>query len=103
MTKYDELAKKHMLIEKLAKVKRSSKDRININKEIIDSLKKERDNFRKKLKVKKENNRLDGIDIEEEKRIQSQYITQYEEERSNRKAVESDMKDYQKIPESSKG
>jgi predicted phage tail protein len=58
----------------LAKVKRSSKDRININKEIIDSLKKERDNFRKKLKVKKENNRLDGIDIEEEKRIQSQYI-----------------------------
>jgi predicted phage tail protein len=87
----------------LAKVKRSSKDRININKEIIDSLKKERDNFRKKLKVKKENNRLDGIDIEEEKRIQSQYITQYEEERSNRKAVESDMKDYQKIPESSKG
>lgn len=87
----------------MAKVKRSSKDRININKEIIDSLKKERDNFRKKLKVKKENNRLDGIDIEEEKRIQSQYITQYEEERSNRKAVESDMKDYQKIPESSKG
>jgi predicted phage tail protein len=87
----------------LAKVKRSSKDRININKEIIDSLKKERDNFRKKLKVKKENNRLDGIDIEEEKRIQSQYITQYKEERSNRKAVESDMKDYQKIPESSKG
>jgi predicted phage tail protein len=87
----------------LAKVKRSSKDKININKEIIDSLKKERDNFRKKLKVKKENNRLDGIDIEEEKRIQSQYITQYEEERSNRKAVESDMKDYQKIPESSKG
>jgi predicted phage tail protein len=87
----------------LAKVKRSSKDRININKEIIDSLKKERDNFRKKLKVKKENNRLDGIDIEEEKRIQSQYITQYEEERSNRKVVESDMKDYKKISESSKG
>ena len=87
----------------MAKVKRSSKDRININKEIIDSLKKERDNFRKKLKVKKENNRLDGIDIEEEKRIQSQYITQYEEERSNRKVVESDMKDYKKISESSKG
>ena len=87
----------------MAKVKRSSKDKININKEIIDSLKKERDNFRKKLKVKKENNRLDGIDIEEEKRIQSQYITQYEEERSTRKAVESDMRDYQKIFESSKG
>jgi predicted phage tail protein len=67
---------------------------ININKEIIDSLKKEIDNFRKKLKVEKENNRLDGIDIEEEKRIQSQYITQYEEERSTKKAVESDMRDY---------
>jgi hypothetical protein len=37
----------------LAKVKRSAKVRINTDKKIIDSLKKEKDNFRKKLKVEK--------------------------------------------------
>ena len=66
-------------------------------------MKKERNGLTKKLEVEKENNRLAEIDIEEERRIRAQYIVQLEEERSARKATESDMRDYQKRAESSKG
>jgi predicted phage tail protein len=72
MTKYDELTNKYVVKEKeLSKVKRSAKDRINTDKKIIDSLKKEKDNFRKKLEVEKERNRLVRIDMEKERRIWS--------------------------------
>jgi predicted phage tail protein len=75
MTEYDEMANKHVITDKeLAKVKRSSKSKINTDKEVIDSLKKERDSFRKKMEAKKEKNRLAKIDIKEERKIQSQYM-----------------------------
>jgi predicted phage tail protein len=75
MTEYDEMANKHVIIDKeLAKVKRSSKSKINTDKEVIDTLKKERDSFRKKMEAKKEKNRLAKIDIKEERKIQSQYM-----------------------------
>ena len=44
------------------------------------------------LEDEKEKNRLAEINIEEERRIRAQYIIQLEEERSARKAAESDMK-----------
>jgi predicted phage tail protein len=75
MTEYDEMANKHVITNKeLAKVKRSSKSKINTDKEVIDTLKKERDSFRKKMEAKKEKNRLAKIDIKEERKIQSQYM-----------------------------
>jgi predicted phage tail protein len=75
MTEYDEMANKHVITDKeLAKVKRSSKSKINTDKEVIDTLKKERDSFRKKMEAKKEKNRLAKIDIKEERKIQSQYM-----------------------------
>ena len=79
MTEYDEMANKHVITDKeLAKVKRSSKSKINTDKEVIDTLKKERDSFRKKMEAKKEKNRLAKIDIKEERKIQSQYMAQSE-------------------------
>jgi len=100
----NELANKNGLIEKeLAKIKRSTKGKMNADKETTDSLKKERNGLTKKLEVEKEKNRLAEIDIEEERRIRAQYIVQLEEERSARKVAESDMRDYQKRAESSKG
>jgi len=55
ITRYDGLLSKHVITEKkLAKVKRSFKDKINTDKEILDSLKKERENLRKNLGVEKE-------------------------------------------------
>jgi predicted phage tail protein len=76
MTEYDEMANKHVITDKeLAKVKRSSKSKINTDKEVIDTLKKERDSFRKKMEAKKEKNRLAKIDIKEERKIQSQYMS----------------------------
>jgi predicted phage tail protein len=75
MTEYDEMANKHVITDKeLAKVKRSSKSKINTDKEVIDTLKKERYSFRKKMEAKKEKNRLAKIDIKEERKIQSQYM-----------------------------
>jgi predicted phage tail protein len=75
MTEYDEMANKHVITDKeLAKVKRSSKSKINTDKEVIDTLKKERDSFRKKMEAKKEKNRLAKIDIKEQRKIQSQYM-----------------------------
>jgi uncharacterized membrane protein YcjF (UPF0283 family) len=68
----------------------------------MDSLKKGRSILLKKVEVEKEKNRLVKLDIEEEGRIRAQYMVQLEEERRARKAVESDMRDYQKRAESSK-
>jgi len=70
MTKYDELTNKYVVKEKeLSKVKRSAKDRINTDKKVIDSLKKEKNSFKKKLEVEKERNRLVRIDMEKKRRI----------------------------------
>jgi predicted phage tail protein len=55
--------------KELSKVKRSAKDRINTDKKVIDSLKKEKNSFRKKLEVEKERNRLVRIDMEKKRRI----------------------------------
>jgi hypothetical protein len=104
MTEYDELVKKNGLTEKeLAKVKRSTKGKMSVDKEVMDSLKKGKSILLKKVEVEKEKNRLAQLDIEEERRIRAQYMMQFEEERSARKAAESDMRDYQKRAESSKG
>ena len=64
---------------------------------------KEKGSLLKKLEVEKEKNRLAHIDIEEEGRLRSQYMVQSEEERNMRIAAESNMRDYQKRAESSKG
>ena len=76
---------------------------MNVDKELMDSLKKGMSILLKKVKVEKEKNRLAQLDIEEERRIKAQYMVQLEEERSARKAAESDMRDYQKRAESLKG
>ena len=56
---YDELVNKNVVIEKeLAKVKRSAKGKINVDKEMMDSLKKGRSCLTKKIEVEKEKNRL---------------------------------------------
>ena len=95
ITEYDELVNKNRLTEKeLAKVKRSAKGKMNVDKEMMDSLKKGRSILIKKVEVEKEKNRLVQLDIEEERRIRAQYMVQLEEERSARKAAESDMRDY---------
>jgi hypothetical protein len=78
----------------LAKVKRSTKGKMNVDKEMMDSLKKGRSILIKKVEVEKEKNWLVQLDIEEERRIRAQYMVQLEEERSARKAAESDMRDY---------
>jgi len=67
---------------------------MNVDKEMMDSLKKGRSILIKKVEVEKEKNRLVQLDIEEERRIRAQYMVQLEEERSARKAAESDMRDY---------
>jgi len=103
MNEYDELVKKNGLTEKeLAKVKRSTKGKMNVDKEVMDSWKKGKSILLRKVEVEKEKNRLAQLDIEEERRIRAQYMVQFEEERSARKAAESDMRDYQKRAESSK-
>jgi hypothetical protein len=104
ITEYDELSNKNGLTKKeLAKVKRSTKGKMNVDKKMVDSLKKGMSILVKKVEVEKEKNRLAHLDIEEERRIRAQYMMQLEEERSSRKAAESDMRDYQKRAESSKG
>ena len=57
------------------------------DKEIIDYLKKEKDNLRKNQTMKKKKNWLVEIDIEKEKKIQTEYIVQSGEERSVKKAL----------------
>jgi hypothetical protein len=95
ITEYDKLVNKNELTEKeLAKVKRSTKGKMNVDKEMMDSLKKGRSILIKKVEVEKEKNWLVQLDIEEERRIRAQYMVQLEEERSARKAAESDMRDY---------
>jgi hypothetical protein len=46
------------------------------------------------MEIEKEKNRQAHLDIEEERRTRAQYILQLEEEKSMRKAVEADMRDY---------
>nr|XP_034906363.1 trichohyalin-like [Populus alba] len=100
---YDELVKKNKIAEKeLAKVKRSTKG-VNVDKEMMDSLKKGRNLLLKKVEVEKEKNRLAKLDIEEERKVRAQYMVQLEEERSARRAAEYDIRDYQKRAESLKG
>jgi hypothetical protein len=60
---------------------------MNVDKETTNSLKKERNKLTKKLEDEKEKNQLAEIDIEEERRIMTQYMVQLEEERSARKAA----------------
>ena len=67
---------------------------MNVDKKMMDSLKKGRGILIKKVEVEKEKNRVVQLDIEEERRIRAQYMVQLEEERSARKAAESDMRDY---------
>ncbi|XP_061965308.1 uncharacterized protein LOC133689466 [Populus nigra] len=98
-----ELSENGLTQKELAKVKRSTKGKMSVDKEMMDSLKKGRSILLKKVEVEKEKNRLAHLDIEEERRIIAQYMMQLEEERSSRKAAESDMRDYQKRAESSKG
>jgi hypothetical protein len=75
ITEYDELANKKGFIEKeLAKVKKSAKGKMNADKEMMDSLKKEKSSLIKKLEVEKEKNQLAQIDMEEERRISAQYM-----------------------------
>jgi hypothetical protein len=58
ITEYDELVNKNRLTEKeLAKVKRSAKGKMNVDKEMMDSLKKGRSNLTKKVEVEKKKNR----------------------------------------------
>jgi len=67
---------------------------MNVDKEMMDSLKKGRSILIKKVEVEKEKNWLVQLDIEDERRIRAQHMVQLEEERSARKAAESDMRDY---------
>jgi len=83
-------------------VKRSTKSKMNVDKEVMDSLKKGMSILLKKVEVEKEKNWLAQLDIKEERRIRAQYMVQLEEERSAIKAAESDMRDYQKRAEFSK-
>jgi chromosome segregation ATPase len=97
ITENDKLVHKNGLTEKeLAKIKKSAKGKINADKEMLDSLKRERSSFLRKMETKKEKNRQANLDIEEERRTYAQYMVQLEEERSIRKAAKADMRDYQK-------
>jgi hypothetical protein len=72
ITEYDELVNKNELTEKeLAKVKRSTKGKMNVDKEVMDSLKKGMSILIKKVEVEKEKNWLVQLDIEEERRIRA--------------------------------
>lgn len=51
IAKHDELVNKYVRIEKeRVKIKKSVKSMMSVDKEIIDSLKKEKDNLRKKIR-----------------------------------------------------
>ena len=72
ITEYDELVNKNELTEKeLAKVKRSTKGKMNVDKEVMDSLKKGMSILIKKVEVEKEKNWLVQLDIEKERRIRA--------------------------------
>jgi putative cell wall-binding protein len=75
ITKNDKLVHKNGLTEKeLAKIKKSAKDKINVHKEILDSLKRERSIFIRKMETEKEKNQPAHLDIEEERRTCAQYM-----------------------------
>jgi len=72
MAKYDELVNKHVMLEKeLVSLKKVSKGKENIDKELISSFKKERDSIRKRLKVEGKKNRLASFNIEEERSLRA--------------------------------
>ena len=72
ITEYDELVNKNGLTKKeLAKVKRSTKGKMNVDKKMMDSLKKGRGILIKKVEVEKEKNWLVQLDIEKERRIRA--------------------------------
>jgi hypothetical protein len=72
MAKYDELVNKHVMLEKeLVALKKVSKGKENIDKELISSFKKKRDSIRKRLKVEGEKNRLASFNIEEERSLRA--------------------------------
>jgi len=72
MAKYDELVNKHVMLEKeLVSLKKVSKGKENIDKELIFSFKKERDSIRKRLKVEGKKNRLASFNIEEERSLRA--------------------------------
>lgn len=51
IAKHDELVNKYVRIEKeRVKIKKSVKSMMSVDKEIIDSLKKEKENLRKKIR-----------------------------------------------------
>jgi len=72
MAKYDELVNKHVMLEKeLVALKKVSKGKENIDKELISSFKKKRDSIRKRLKVEGKKNRLASFNIEEERSLRA--------------------------------
>ena len=72
MAKYDELVNKHVMLEKeLIALKKVSKGKENIDKELISSFKKKRDSIRKRLKVEGKKNRLASFNIEEERSLRA--------------------------------
>ena len=71
----DKLIHKNRLTEKeLIKIKKSMKSKINTDKETLDSLKKERSSYIRKIEIEKEKNRQVHPDIEEERRARAQYM-----------------------------
>jgi hypothetical protein len=98
VTMYDNLVNKHVMMrKKLIILKRASKGKKSADKKLIASLKKKRDNVKKRFRVQKEKNRLVNLNIEEERRLRTPYMAQADDEREVRKAVESNMRDYQDI------
>ena len=89
MAKYDELVNKHVMLEKeLVALKKVSKGKENIDKELISSFKKKRDSIRKRLKVEGKKNRLASFNIEEERSLRAQYKTHVDDEREARKVAD---------------
>jgi len=62
-----------MVEHELVSLKRASESRKSAGKEIIASLKKERDQYKLKWEAEKENNRLADLTIEEERRLRTRY------------------------------
>jgi hypothetical protein len=60
-----------MLEKELVALKKVSKGKENIDKELISSFKKKRDSIRKRLKVEGKKNRLASFNIEEERSLRA--------------------------------
>lgn len=82
VTMYDNLVNKHVMMrKKLIILKRASKGKKSADKKLIASLKKKRDNVKKRFRVQKEKNRLVNLNIEEERRLRTPYMAQADDER----------------------